>query len=133
MKHSFVVHDSVSANYCVEAIRKLPLERRWQITIKEYKKNRTTEQNSRMWAILSDISEQIKDEEGKQYSPETWHEYFKAKFIGKDTIVIDDEIEFIAKTTTILNTIEFSDYCQQIEAWAVDHSVRFVDDRYEKC
>lgn len=93
--------------------------------VKEYGRKRSVEQNNRYWAILTDIAEQVKPD--REYSPETWHEYFKAKFIGKDTMIIDGEPVLVQKTTTNLRVLEFGDYMTQVEAWAVDHNVRFYE------
>ena len=109
-----------------ERLKQLP-PGRYTVEIKEYGRKRSVDQNNRYWAILTDIAEQVKPE-GKEYSPETWHEYFKARFLGKDTMVIDGELVLVPKTTTKLKVVEFIDYCTQVEAWAVEHRVRFYDD-----
>lgn len=94
------------------------------IEIKPYKKKRTVSQNSRYWAILTEIGQQIKVND-QEYSPETWHEYFKAKLIGKDTILIDGEAEVIAKSSAKLEVQEFTDYMTQVEVWGIEHGVTF--------
>ena len=104
----------------------LPKDKRYRVTIEEYKSKRSLEQNSRYWLILSFIAEQVKPE-GREYSPEVWHEWAKAKFLGKDTIVIDGEPVLVQKTTTKLKVLEFGDYMTQVEVWAVDHNVHFYE------
>jgi len=94
------------------------------LEIKPYKRKRTVSQNSRYWAILTEIAQQLKPND-QEYSPETWHEYFKAKMIGKDTILIDGEAEVIAKSSANLEVQEFTDYMTQVEAWAIEHGVQF--------
>ena len=96
-----------------------------EILFRPYKAKRSHEQNNLLWAVLTDISTQLPDETGKHYSPEIWHNYFKAIILGKDSIVIDGKPELVQKSTTKLGTKEFSDYVTQIQAWAVDHGVRF--------
>ena len=97
--------------------------------VREYKRERSLEQNARYWAILTDIAEQVKPED-REFAPETWHEFFKAKFLGKDTMVIDGEPVLVQRTTTKLRVMEFIDYCTQVEAWAIEHGVHFWD-RFE--
>lgn len=96
-----------------------------EIEIRPYKSKRNTAQNALMWAVLTEIAKQIPDENGKRYSPETWHEYFKATILGRDCIEVDGKEHWVSKSTTALNVAEFSDYVTQIQAWAVDHGVAF--------
>lgn len=104
-------------------IRNVPLL--YEVIVREVRAKRSIEQNARYWALLNDIADLVKDESGKLYSPETWHEYFKTKFIGKDVILVDGEPELIAKSTTKLTIMEFGDYMQEVEVWATEHDVRF--------
>lgn len=96
----------------------------YEVIIRELKPKRSIEQNARYWALLTQISRQVQDENGRDYSPETWHEYFKAKFLGKDCILLDGEPFLVQKTTTSLNVMQFGDYMTMIEVWAVEHDVR---------
>lgn len=106
---------------------KLPEGQRFKVTVEEYKSKRSLEQNARYWVILTQISEQVTDENERKYSPEVWHEFFKAKFLGKDAVIIDNEPVLLPRTTTTLKVLEFGDYMTQCEAWAVDHGVKFYE------
>ena len=110
----------------MEAIRAIPLNEVWECDLRPWKSTRSLEANARYWAILTEISEQLRPE-GKQYSPETWHEYMKARFIGKDVVIVDGEPFLVAKTSTKLKTAEFGDYMTQVEAWGVEHGVKFTE------
>ena len=110
----------------IRAIQAIPANEVYEVDLKPWKKTRTNPANSRYWAILTEISEQLVFEGGVHYSPETLHEFFKAKFIGKDVVIIDGDITLVAKTSTTLSTVEFSDYSTQVEAWGVEHGVRFT-------
>lgn len=101
-------------------------DRKAIVEVRPYGRSRSLEQNARYWAILTDIAEQVKPN-GQEYSPETFHEYFKAKFLGKDTLIIDGDPVLVQRTTTKLKVMEFMDYMTQVEAWAVDHGVHFYD------
>jgi hypothetical protein len=93
------------------------------IVISEWIPKRSTDQNRRYWAILSLIAFTVADENGRKYSAETWHEYFKAKYLGKNTMIVDGEPMLIAKSTTRLNKVSFGDYMMRVEVWAVEHGV----------
>ncbi len=112
----------------MEAIRALPLNEVYECDLKPWKSTRSQEQNALYWVRLTEISEQLFPD-GKQYSPEVWHEWLKAKFLGKTVIVVDGEPHIVPKTTTTLKTVDFADYLTQVEAWGAEHGVRFSDTR----
>ena len=110
----------------IRAIQALPLDQVYECELKPWKATRSSEQNRRYWSLLTEISEQLKPD-GHEYSPETWHQYLRAKFIGKDTVVVDGDVLFVPKTTTKLKVAEFSDLMTQVEAWGAEHGVRFTE------
>ena len=114
----------------IRAIQQIPLDRVMDFTLAPHKSSRSLEQNARYWSLLTEISEQLKPD-GNKYSPETWHEYMKARFIGKDVVIVDGEPLLIAKTSTKLKVAEFGDYMTQVEAWGVEHGVRFTEWRVQ--
>lgn len=114
----------------IRAIQALPLDQVYECELKPWKATRSSEQNRRYWSLLTEISEQLKPD-GHEYSPETWHQYLRAKFIGKDTVVVDGDVLFVPKTTTKLKVAEFSDLMTQVEAWGTEHGVRFTEWRVQ--
>lgn len=97
---------------------------RWVLTVARRK--RTSKQNKRYWGggVLAQISEQVVIN-GKQYSAETWHEQFKRQFIG---VVELPNGDFVGKSSTELDTAEFSLFCDQVEAYAASElGVTFYD------
>lgn len=97
---------------------------RWVLTIARRK--RTSKQNRRYWGngVLKQIAEQAAPG-GKLYTAEIWHELAKRKFIGVDEL---PDGSVIGKSSTQLTTAEFSDFCTQVEAWAIQElSVTFYD------
>lgn len=70
MSQSFhLISETVRRN-CISAILNAPAN--WVVTIKEPK--RSTAQNARLWASLSDIANARP--EGRQWTPETWKSAF---------------------------------------------------------
>lgn len=74
-----------------------------EITVKKKRKDRTLNQNSYYWVCLTIIAEEL------GYYPEELHDTFKAMFLvdysGKLPVV---------RSTTRLNTVEFSDYFEKV-------------------
>jgi hypothetical protein len=86
------------------------------VTVAEHKSKRTLEQNKRYWAILNEIAE-LAWVNGKQYSADAWHEYFKGLFIGYEET---PDGRRAGISTTTLSVAEFSDYMTRIEQHAAD-------------
>lgn len=87
---------------------------RWVLTIAPRK--RTKAQNRRYWGngVLAQVAAQATIN-GRLYSAETWHEQFKRMFIGVEQLPNGD---VIGKSSTALSTVEFSEFCAQVEAYA---------------
>ena len=79
-------------------------------------RTRTTKQNKRYWSrgVLAQIAEQAVVN-GKQYDAEVWHEQFKRQFIGVEEL---PDGSVIGKSSTELTTVEFSEFCDKVEAFA---------------
>jgi hypothetical protein len=86
------------------------------VTVSFYKSKRSLDQNRRYFgpAVLGAITEQAWVD-GRQYDKESWHELFKRRFVG----VIDLPGGGVrAMSSTDLNVEEFSQFMQQVEAYA---------------
>jgi hypothetical protein len=91
---------------------------------------RTIEQNRRMWAMLTEIANQV-EHCGRHYTPDQW----KVMFLH----ALGDEVEFLPalnKSTFIpygeqrsssLSKHEMSQLIEFITAWGTEHGVRFAD------
>ncbi len=84
---------------------------------------RSTEANRRLWALYNLISENI-GPEGKRYSPDTWHLYFKGLLLGCTDIELPNgRVRSEPNSTAKLSTSEFNDFMTQIEQWASERKV----------
>lgn len=89
-------------------------------------RKRTPKQNRRYWGngVLAQITAQAAPG-GRLYSAETWHESFKRQFIG--VIELPDG-SVRGKSSKNLNTAEFCEFCDKVEAFAcTDLGVTFYD------
>lgn len=96
----------------------------WVLSVK--RKSRTPKQNNRYWGngVLAQIAKQAVVN-GVRYSADIWHEMFKRMFIG----VVDlPDGSVIGMSSRNLSTVEFSDFCSKVEAYAAsDLGVTFYD------
>lgn len=78
----------------------------YTITVKEYVKSRTLDQNSYLWGVIYEMA-------GKKlgYDVDTIHEVFKAKFGYKLTLRNGDQVPRSTKSYT---TVEMGEYIDKI-------------------
>lgn len=103
---------------------KLQGEARWVLKVE--RRRRTKPQNRRYWGqgVLAQIAAQA-TVNGRMFEAEVWHEQFKRMFIG---VIELPNGQVIGKSSTTLTTKEFSEFCDQVEAWAATElGVTFYD------
>lgn len=114
----------VMKNIWPEVKATLMAGKRLQLSVKGQK--RSNPQNRRYWGqgVLAQVAAQAVVN-GKQYSAETFHEMFKRMFIGVEEL---PNGQVTGKSSTKLTKAEFSDFCQQVEAYAANElGVVFFD------
>ena len=88
---------------------------------------RNNEQNRRLWALNFAVAEKLKPQ-GKMYSADQWHTYFKSRFLGCDeTLLPGGKQIIIPRSTADLDVAEFGDYMDKVEAWANEHGCYLED------
>jgi hypothetical protein len=88
---------------------------------------RSTQANARYWMLMHMIADNVKPE-GKSYSVEAWHSYWKSKLLGCDEFTMPNgKTMVIPKSSADLEPGEFADYQTQVEAWAAERGVYLAD------
>lgn len=105
----------VKANAPVFAQKGEPL----RVIITSEEKKRNAEQNKFLWGVVyRDISEQAWVN-GQQFDKDTWHEFMARKFgVCEDVTLPDGEVVVRRKSTTQMSVGEFSEYINQVQAYA---------------
>lgn len=87
---------------------------------------RSTEQNARLWAMLSDISQQV-DWYGRKLSPEDWKHVFTASLRQLDVVPNLNGTGFVAlgQSTSRMTKAEMCDLQTLIEAFGAEKDVKF--------
>lgn len=120
MNLQFLIHNDLIIANATAAIRN-----NWQamknrgevleVVLRPYKSTRNLEQNKRLHAMLQEIADNAWHD-AKQYSMETWKEFFKRKFLG---CVELPGGELMSNPTHKLNVGECAEFMQKVEAYAV--------------
>lgn len=103
----------------IEALRALPLIPTQSVEIKPHKSTRSTQANALLWKWYEIIRLHVADSTGEIYSAEEIHEHFKRKFLPARLVEIAGEVTPVARTTTKLNTAEFSEFMESIDRYCV--------------
>jgi len=88
---------------------------------------RTTEQNSLLWPLLTEVSRQV-DWYGKKLTPDEWKSVFSASLKQQKVVPgLDGGFVVCAQSTSRMGKREFSDLIELIFAFGAEKGVRFPD------
>ena len=96
------------------------------VTVKP--KTRSTEQNARLWAMLTEISQQV-NWHGRKLSPEDWKHVFSASLQKLDVVPNLDSTGFVALglSTSRMTVAQMCDMQTLMEAFGAEHGVKFTE------
>jgi len=137
-KRTFFLREERNRDTLLGLIRNLPLseDKPMQVTVEPYKRPRKLDQNALLWKLLTEISEQLFIE-GRQFSAETLHHYFKVQFLpeefnyeeclaGYEKWSYDPSGDrVLIGSSTQLTVRGFSSYIEAITAFAANMGVEF--------
>lgn len=131
MKHSIKIVSEIQRAYAIEMIRLIPLEILHTVEIKERKTSRSLIQNDKMWATLTDISQQV-DWHGQKLPPEVWKDIFTAS-LRKQRVVpgLDGNFVVCGQSTSKMSIKEMSDVIELATAFGMQYGVHFHDPQYD--
>lgn len=130
-----IINKAVQAN-CITVIWELPLDGSMEVVVRPYVRKRRDEANALYWVRLAEISEQAWLG-GRQYSPEIWAEYMKAKYLPEQYeqgitldgyekyAILPDGNRQVIGSTTKLTIRGFANYLTQVEAFGAELGVQF--------
>lgn len=123
MSYFILAHAQARQN-AIEAVRTAPDG----YTVQVKPKTRTIEQNSRLWALLNDVSTQVLWH-GEKLSNEDWKNLFSAS-LKKQKLVqgLDGGLVVLGQSTSKMTVAELGDLMTIIEAFGANHGVKFGDD-----
>lgn len=115
-------------------ITDLPDGKRYNVRVTLKREKRTVDQNSLYWLWIACIADETGNE--KMYL----HEFFKGKFLGYNEQVVFGQVVTTPKTTTTLDTKQFTNYLEDIKVFAAaelgiilpDPEDRYWQDFYDR-
>jgi hypothetical protein len=128
-KQYFVLSHDTARNNAVMACRNAPYG--YVVEIKE--KTRSLEQNSMLWALLTDVSGQV-DWYGRKLSPENWKNVFSAALKKQDVVpnIDGDGFVVLGQSTSKMGKKEFGDMIELIQSFGAQRGVVWSDDHVQE-
>lgn len=110
----------------------LELGRSARVTVEEAKPTRSLEQNSRMWALLTDVSRQVEwpvDGKMQRLSPEDWKDIFTAALRQGQRVAqgIEGGFVMLGCRTSRMKVSEMCELQDLIEAFGAERGVEWTE------
>ena len=128
----FFLRDQRIKNNCLDVIKELPTDDKKPLVVKIQPMTRSLEQNSKLHALLSDISKQC-EFNGEKRDIDTWKMIMvsahKIATGGKAEMVIglEGEVINLRESTAQMSVQRLASLIEYITSWGVQNGVRFND------
>lgn len=97
------------------------------VVIELKREKRTLDQNSKLWPMLSDVSEQV-EWYGEYLTKEDWKDVLTAAYKRQKAVPgIDGGFVVLGARTSKMNKAEFSELIELIYAFGADHDVKWSE------
>lgn len=124
--HFILVNENVK-QYAIQQIQSLPIDADKPLVIEVKEKTRSLDQNAKLWATLTDISEQI-EWYGKKLSPEDWKHIFSASLSKQEVVPgLDGDFIVLGKSTSKMTITQMRDLIELAQAFGAERGVIFND------
>lgn len=126
-KRKFFIVNRQSLVDAFKRICSIGFEKSFVVEVKPL--TRTLEQNAKLWAMLTDVSEQV-NWHGQRLTPEDWKHVFSAALNQQRVVPNIDSTGFVVlgQSTSKMTVRQMADMIELINAFGAEHGVRFKDE-----
>lgn len=127
MNKYFELRTNQAKQSAINTIQNVPLDS--NLAVRIVKKNRTLEQNSKMWAMLAELEEQVPVYFGVQMTKEKYKDLFTGSLSGCQFVpaVGGHGMVGIGGSSSKLTTSQMADLITMIEMFGAENGVVFKD------
>jgi hypothetical protein len=124
VKRLFILAHDIARQRAIDAVREAPAG--YAVTIAEPKRN--LDQNARMWAMLSDVAQQV-EWYGTRLTAEDWKHVFTASLRKLEVVPNLDGTGFVAlgMSTSRMSVREMRDLIELMFAFGAEREVEWTD------
>jgi len=120
---TFILANDMVRRNAQEAIKTAP--QGFFVTIKQ--PTRSLMQNNRLWALLTDVSQQV-DWYGRKLAPQEWKDVFTAAMKKQDVVPgIEGGFVVLGRSTSNMTKAEMNDLQEIISAFGAQHDVKWSE------
>lgn len=125
-KQQFIISSYANLVAAFQWIKAVGFGKPYVIEVKEF--TRTVEQNSKLWALLGEVSAQV-NWHGQKLSSEDWKHVFSAAMNQQRVVPNIDSTGFVVlgKSTSKMSVAEMMDMIELIQAFGAQHGVKFKE------
>ncbi|QZN97807.1 recombination protein NinB [Symbiopectobacterium purcellii] len=128
MKQVYHLIEQARKQNAISFIQQLPTDSDKPLVVTVEERKRTLEQNSRLWATLRDISEQVVWY-GRKMESESWKHIFTAALKRQETVPgIDGGFVVLGQSTSKMRVSEMRDLIELMNAFGAEHGVRWSEE-----
>ncbi len=123
-RQQFILAHDLARSRALQAVKDAP--EGYVVEVKE--KTRTLEQNALLWALLTDVANQV-EWYGKKLPTESWKDIFTAALRKNEVVPNLDGTGFVVlgQRTSTMGKAEFSELCELILAFGAERGVEFEE------
>lgn len=127
MNKYFELRTNQAKQSAISTIQNVPLDQ--NLAVRIVKKNRTLEQNSKMWAMLAELEAQVPVYHGIQMTKEKYKDLFTGSLNGCEFVpaVGGYGMVGIGGSSSKLSTAQMADLITMIEMFGAENGVVFKD------
>ena len=125
-KRKFFINNRQSLETAFKYAAGFGFERSYQVEVRPM--TRSLEQNSKLWAMLGEVSQQV-NWHGQKLSAEDWKHVFSAALSQQRVVPNIDSTGFVilGMSTSKMSVAEMTDMIELINAFGAEREVKFKD------
>ncbi len=125
----FLLRNPTIRDNAINAIRNLPTDSDRPLVIEIKELTRSLDQNSKLWAVLGDVSRQV-EWHGRKLSSESWKNIFTAALIKQDVVpnLSGDGFVVLGQSTSKMTVRQMRDLIELIHAFGAERAVIWGDE-----
>ena len=128
MKKTFILRKFADSIPVTHYMAQFSFEKPVQVDFYFYKLRRSNDQNAKMWAMLTDVSNQL-DWCGERLTKENWKDMFTASLKKQRAVPgIDGGFVVLGARTSQMSTSDISDLIEIMNAFASENDVVWTDE-----
>ena len=125
----YLLRNPAVRDNAINAIRNLPTDHDRPLVIEIKEMTRSLDQNSKLWAVLGDVSHQV-EWHGRKLTSESWKHVFTAALVKQEVVpnLSGDGFVVLGQSTSKMTVRQLRDLIELIHAFGAERGVLWGDE-----